>query len=140
MQSKGIINYLCNILSLDPTLSDVTVTSEFPASKQDLPLQKAVISVGLEGITVTGADTDVPITAEVSPIYYSIGLTLCVPKAKTGTECHNAVDRVLKALTPMVMEYSVTDVEVGTVKYSGALGALTVPITLRIYKGNAYKR
>ncbi len=139
MHSKGIINNLCYSLSVDEGLSDMTVTTEFPSTKQDLPLQKPIISVGLEGITVSGTENDMPITVNASPIYYKIGLTLCVPKFSTGTECHNAVDKVVKALTPTVMEYTVTDVTVGAVKYSSALGALTVPITLRIYNGNAYK-
>ena len=140
MHSKGIINNLCYSLSADEGLSDVTVTAEFPSVKQDLPLQKPIISVGLEGITVSGAENNIPITAEISPIYYSIGLTLCVPKFSTGAECHNVVDRVMKALTPTVMEYTVTDITVGAVKYSSSLGALTVPISLRIYNGNAYKQ
>lgn len=140
MHSKAIITNICYSLSSDEGLSDVTVTTEFPSQKQDLPLNKTVISVGLEGVTVSGPETDVPITADVSPIYYGIGLTLCVPKFKTGTECHNVVDRVLKALTGTVMEYAVTDLQVGAVKYSDTLGALTVSITLRIYNGNAYKQ
>ena len=140
MHSQKLINNLCTCFLLDDTLSDITVTPEFPSVKQDLPLQKTVISIGLEGITVSGAEKGLQITAEVSPIYYDIGLTLCVPKTKSGTECHNAVDRVLKALTPIVMEYFVTDISVGELKYSSALGALTVPITLRIYNGNAYKQ
>ncbi len=138
MYCKQIINAIRNDLVSAGALSDISVVSEFPSVKQDVPLQKAVISVGLEGVEISGTDTDVPISTSASPVYYQFGLTLCVPKSKTGTNCHDAVDRVLTALKSTVADYKVTNITVGSVKYSSTLGALTVPITLRIYKGNAY--
>ena len=138
MYCKSIINAICNALASNSALSNITVISEFPAVKQDVPLQKAVISVGLEGVEITGTDTDVAMSVSASPVYYKFGLSLCVPKSKTGTTCHDAVDKVLTALKSFITSYKVTDITVGEMKYSGTLGALTVPITLRIYKGNAY--
>ncbi len=138
MHSKKIIDAICNNLRTDKTLTDITVISEFPAVKQDVPLQKSVVSVGLEGIDIVGTDKDIPIAANASPIYYNFGLTLCVPKSGTGTVCHDAVDRILTSLKSTVADYTVTEISVGQMKYSSTLGALTVSITIRIYNANAY--
>lgn len=138
MHSKKIIDAICQALISDTSLYDITVISEFPSVKQDVPLQRSVVSVGLEAIEITGTDNELPVSANASPIYYKFGLMLCVPKAGTGTVCHDAVDRILKSLKATVSDYSVTEIKVGQMKYSSALGALTVLITVTVFNGNAY--
>lgn len=138
MVCKKLIDYIVSTLSANEALTDMAVITEFPSKKQDIPLKKTVVSVGLEGINVTGVEKGVSVSAEASPINYTIGLTLCVPKSATGSVCHGAVDSILDALATFVAEYSVTDITVGQMKYSSTLGALTVPITVKIFNGNAY--
>ncbi|MBQ3551479.1 MAG: hypothetical protein IJA41_10955 [Clostridia bacterium] len=138
MVCKKLIDYLVATLSANEALTDMTVITEFPSKRQDLPLENAVVSVGLEGVDITGVGDALQIAADASPVNYTVGLTLCVPKSATGAVCHSAVDGILSALATFVAEYSVTDITVGQMKYSGTLGALTVPITLKIFNGNAY--
>ncbi len=139
MHAKKLIEMICNSLTIDGSLSDIKVISEFPSVKQEVPLQKTVVSVGLEGISITGTEVSNKVALNASPINYKIGMTLCVPKRGTGASCHDAIDRVLDALKPFICEYSVTDIKVGEMKYSSTLSALTVLITVNIYNGNAYK-
>lgn len=139
MHCDAIIRAICHILSAEESLKNAVVCREFPSVKQDIPLTKTVISVGLEGVEVSRASGTMAISAEQSPIYYKFGVTVCVPKRQTGEACHETIDKVLTALSAIVLNYSTTDVRVGQIKYSNTLGALTVPITLRIYNGNAYK-
>ena len=139
MHAKELIEMLCNSLSSNENLEDIKIISEFPSVKQEVPLQKTVVSIGLEGVSITTTKINTQILLDASPVNYKIGMTLCVPKKGTGASCHDAVDRLLDALKPIVCEYSVTDIDVGAMKYSSTLGALTVPITVNIYNGNAYK-
>ena len=135
----AIIRAICHNLSSAENLENVVVCREFPNVKQDIPLTKTIISVGLEGIDITRGVDSLTISADASPIYYKIGITLCVPKRQTGETCHETGDKVISALKTVVLNYSTTDVKVGQTKYSNTLGALTVPITIRIYNGNVYK-
>lgn len=135
----AIIRAICHMLTADEGLKNAVVCREFPNVKQDIPLTKTIISVGLEGIEITCAENYTTIHANESPIYYKIGVTVCVPKRQTGETCHETVDKVIAALKAVVMNYSTTDVKVGQLKYSSALGALTVPITVRIFNGNVYR-
>lgn len=139
MHCDAVIRAICHILSADDGLKNAVVCREFPNVKQDIPLTKTVISVGLEGIEISCALGTNVISAEQSPIYYKFGVTVCVPKRQTGESCHETIDKVMNALSAIVLNYSTTDVKVGQIKYSSTLGALTVPITIRIYNGNAYK-
>lgn len=138
MVCKKLIDHIVATLSANEALSDTMVITEFPSKRQDIPLENAIVSVGLEGIDVTGVGDALRIAAQASPINYTIGLTLCVPKSATGSVCHSKVDNILSALSAFVAEYSVTDITVGQMKYSSTLSALTVPITLKVFNGNAY--
>ena len=50
MVCKKLIDYLVATLSANEALTDMTVITEFPSKRQDLPLENAVVSVGLEGV------------------------------------------------------------------------------------------
>ena len=140
LHCDAIIRAICHILSADEGLQTAIVCREFPNVKQDIPLTKTVISVGLEGIEIKTLEGPDVIGANASPIYYNFGVTVCVPKRQTGENCHETIDKVMNALSAIVLNYSTTEVKVGQLKYSNTLGALTVPITLRIYNGNVYKQ
>ncbi len=139
MHCDAIIRAICNNLSAAVGIENAVVCREFPNVKQDIPLTKTVISVGLEGVEITCAEDRTAIAANACPIYYKFGVTVCVPKRQTGETCHETVDKVIAALKTVVLNYSTTDVKVGQLKYSNTLGALTVPITIRIFNGNVYK-
>lgn len=141
MNCSEILDTFLIFFMRDKDMDNMDILIEYPNKKQDLPLRRPTLAIGLEEYKIVGTKTTEYCQAIARGASYctvKVKMTLCVPKYGTGTACHTALDIVLKALGRMSNEELLTHIEVGETKYSKSLSCLAVPISVTVCNGNAY--
>ena len=85
-------------------LSDITFLTEFPAAKKAIPLQKVIVAIGLQSVTLSDKFVDDGNGVLVAQEYcrtasMRITLSIHVPFSMGGHTCHEVFSNVADALT-----------------------------------------
>lgn len=138
IKCNAVINKVVEVLKSDETLSDIDFFSEFPSKRRDIPLRKVTVSVGVEALTLSPAMDASVIATGTANERLIIKLTVCAPRNLNGSECYDALDRIIVSLKSLCSSYSVTSIVTGQVKYSSSINGLCIPVGITIVKENTY--
>ena len=91
-------------LQTQDQLSDITFMTEFPAAKKAVPLQKVIVAIGLQSVTLSDKFVDDGNGILIAQEYcrtasMRISLSIHVPFSMGGHTCHEVFSNVADALT-----------------------------------------
>ena len=138
IKCNDAINKVVGILKSDETLSDIDFFSEFPSKRRDIPLRKVTVSVGVEALKLLPAMDASVIATGTANERLIIKLTVCAPRNLDGSECYDALDRIIVSLKSLCSSYSVISIETGQIKYSSSINGLCIPVSVTVMKENTY--
>ena len=120
----------------------IRYVTEFPATRQDLPLSGPVAAVGIGRMTVENTKDEEGnvryVTAKASSSMVTVTITLCIPKTKLSAGYAGTLDTLLAAAKNLTTAYQVLSITTGDAKYSSSVGALVIPVNIKINAGNLF--
>ncbi len=91
-------------LNIQPSLDEITFFTEFPPIAKAVPLKKAIVSVGIEDLSITDkfvANDDGVLEKQeyCRTANIKTRLSICVPYSYGGSACHDFFTKIIDALT-----------------------------------------
>lgn len=91
-------------LQTQESLSDITFMTEFPAVKKAIPLEKVIVAIGLQSVTLTDKFVEdgngvLQRQEYCRTAQLRIGLSVHVPFSLSGHTCHEVFSNVVDALS-----------------------------------------
>lgn len=115
----------------DQNLKDYLIYERFPGTNQEMPLRNVHIIVGLDEAYLTGQD-GVSITSAAIYGKVTIGVSICSPKTKSGTQCLRVFEQLAKATRDAADKFEIISIEAFKMKYDNTVGGLILPVQITL--------
>lgn len=138
MKCEAIVKQFCEHMQASEHLSGINIFTEFPGTKQELPLRQTIISVGLKSVKVEADDENPVIKSGNSLMEATMSVTICSPKYASGNSVCAHIDHVLASFEELQSIFAFKKILVGELKYSNTLGTLVTVIEATVMAGQLY--